>query len=237
MTDRAPEYINVVPEFELFQFEMPDADWLRVRRNVPELSEPCRARIDRLITMFRAFESSEREEPDGKTKDAIEAAHGLARALSERLAALRTDKKAIDAMLRAGRRARLAEGERPWSQRPRLTARRSEFMPASPAQSEDRLVEIFNAVAQLVPWLGLAASTVPRRPTHSRGNLDWLVERLAEVADEHGVRVTRSEKDKRFERFVRDIVYLAGPEIGDGSVDEALKASIKKRAKGKQKLR
>jgi hypothetical protein len=216
-----------VGELAEFQVEMSDDEWRTVRGPL-DLPESDRSRIGQLVGFYLFLVDERRDKPNAKTREQIEKAYHAAGALRERLNAFdqRTietlicglwDSSKVDA-LNAEDGARLLLGP---------GARR--YVRESLAQALQTLKRLSDGVALLEVWLGSRASGIERRPTRSRQNLEWLVEALDGIARERGTPISRSYKS-RSRDFIVSVASIADPGIGQGSVDEAMKAVIKKRA-------
>jgi hypothetical protein len=95
-------------------------------------------------------------------------------------------------------------------------------------QNDERLRELAAAVSELETRLSTARDEIQSLPTRDRRNLDRLVAGLDAVLLEYtGRGMSRSNKTGKDSRpFVAEVIRIADPKIGPGSVDEATKAAI-----------
>ncbi len=200
---------------DLTKFQMSDDEWRRATAPVA-LPECARGEIDWAIGLFRTFERAARDRHPQQTKTSIAGAQKRARALLEAFKAL--DEEAIQTMIL-----------------PKLGDSHPFHSPSHPMPMIEQLGAIMVAIESLNTWLDAALKRVNRKPTRNSENLVWLVERLDSILERHtGGGVTRSYKSKTRE-FVDNVVCIADPDTGPGSVDEAIKAVVKKRS-GKQRI-
>jgi hypothetical protein len=212
---------------DAFQFEMlSDDEWRKVRAPL-DLQDSYRPRIGKLVVWYRFKEGVGRDAPNAKTREDFEKAREAARVLRQRLEAF--DQPTIEMLIWGAWEedkfdALNAEDAARWfgpGPRPHV------LESAQPLQMLNRLL---GDLPQLESLLGSRASEIKRRPTRSRRNLDRLVQALDVIVHEQRTGITRSVKSN-WRLFVDNVVCVADPHIGPGSVDEAMKAVIKKRPK------
>jgi hypothetical protein len=96
------------------------------------------------------------------------------------------------------------------------------------AQDWPMLNRLLCDLPQLESLLALRAGEIEHRRTRSRRNLELLVEALDVIAREREAPLSRSYKSCHLRDFIVSVVSIADPD-GRGSIDEAMKAVIRKR--------
>jgi len=117
---------------------------------------------------------------------------------------------------------------------------------AGPHQSEDmpssvqsitgldgqrRYLQVLDVVQRLPEWLRVAARRVKadKRGPKTR-NVYWLVGNLDGIRSHFtGKKITRSYKDDASKQYITYVCRIADPDIGDGTIEKAMKDRIKRR--------
>jgi hypothetical protein len=234
------------------RFRLTDEQWSEVARlsEIPEGEDDARHHIETTIGMFRQFEASDLDRmTPARIREELEALAVLAEDLNSRLNKLVQEQDAYNAMTGT---ASL------YSPLDRLTdfagPHQSEHLPSS-VQSmtgpdgQQRLLQVLDAVLRLPKWLLVAAHRVgshrirrhaglplpgkPRKadkPGPKAGSVYWLVGNLDGIREQFtGKKITRSYKDAASKKYITYVCRIADPDIGDGTVDMAMKDRIKKR--------
>lgn len=199
------------------KFQMSDDEWRRANAPV-RLPECARGEIDWAIGLFRTFQRAARARDPQGTKKSLARVQKRTRALLKTFDAL--DQESIQTMLLPS---------------PKEAASKPFHSPSHLPAMIERLEALRGEIKSLDTWLDAALKRVSRKPTRSSDNLVWLVGRLDGILRRHRESgVTRSYKNKTTVEFVDNVVCIADPDIGPGSVEEAIKAVVKKRS-GKQR--
>ena len=215
MTARKSTTGQVTPLSPYFgEFDEIDRRIQDIQRRLTEIetSRAAAAQIAEAIMWFRLCEDSDHAYQPQSTKDALEQAQKLGKAFVAAVDAF--DGQAVAALLAA---RRSPSGSHP-ALYPTALLREIEVMKGK--------------IDQFTVWVDAAVEGIPPKPTRDASNLKWFVERFDNILTRHGpVRLSRSNKGKTNGLlFVAEVVNIAFPGVfRPGSIDEAVKAAIRKR--------
>jgi hypothetical protein len=96
-----------------------------------------------------------------------------------------------------------------------------------------RALQILDAVLRLPKWLLVAAHRVEADKRGPKaGNVYWLVGNLDGIRKQFtGKKITRSYKDDASKKYITYVCRIADRDIGDGTIDMAMKDRIKRRGR------
>ena len=216
------------------RFRLTDEQWSEVAKlsEIPEGEHDARHHIETTIGIFRQFQASDLDRmTPAKIREEFEALAVLAQDLDSRLSKLVEERDAYNAMTGT---ASL------YSPLDRLTdfagPHQSEHMPSS-VQSitgldgQRRYLQVLDMVQRLPEWLRVAAQRVEADKRGPKtGSVYWLVGNLDGIRERHTAKkITRSYKDDASKKYITYVCRIADPDIGDGTIEKAMKDRIKRR--------
>ena len=216
------------------RFPLTDEQWRKTAElsGIPEGERDARKDIETTIGLFRQFQASDLDRVTrARIREELEVLGVLAQDLNIRLGKLIKERDAYNAMTGT---AIL------YSPLDRLTdfagPHQSEDMPSS-VQSitgldgQRRYLQVLDVVQRLPEWLRVAARRVKadKRGPKTR-NVYWLVGNLDGIRSHFtGKKITRSYKDDASKQYITYVCRIADPDIGDGTIEKAMKDRIKRR--------
>jgi hypothetical protein len=185
------------------RFPLTDEQWRETAKlsGIPEGKDDARQEIETRIGMFRESQASDLDRVTAATiREELEALAERARDLSDRLERLVEVPNAYTALTMQ------LDGQR------------------------RRLSQALDTLLGLPGWLLAAKYAVEAdKPGPKAGSVYWLVGNLDGIRKQFtGKKITRSYKDLSKE-FITYVCRIADPDIGDGTIDKAMKARIKRR--------
>ena len=216
------------------RFRLTDEQWSEVAKlsEIPEGEHDARHHIETTIGIFRQFQASDLDRmTPAKIREEFEALAVLAQDLDSRLSNLAEERDAYNAMTCTAS---------VYSPLDRLTdfagSHQSEHLPSSVQDitgldGRRRLLQVLDALLRLPKWLLVAAHRVQAAKRGPKAeNVYWLVGNLDGVREQFtSKKITRSYKDNLSKEYITYVCRLADPEIGDGTIERAMKHRIKRR--------
>jgi hypothetical protein len=219
-------------------FRLTEEQWKETAKlsGIPEGADEARHHIEKTIGMFRQFQAGDLGQvPSAKIREELEALADAAQDLHDRLSKLVEVRGAYTALTGA------PSLYSPYSPLDRLTdfagPHQSEHLPAS-VQSmmgldgQRRLSQVLDVLLRLPKWLLVAKyrGVEAKRRGPKAQNVYWLVGNLDGIREHFtGKKITRSYKDDASKKYITYVCRIADPDIGDGTIDKAMKARIKRR--------
>jgi hypothetical protein len=216
------------------RFPLTDEQWRKTATlsGIPEGADEARHYIETTIGIFRQFQASDLDRmTPAKIREELEALAVLAQDFDSRLSKLVEERDAYNALTGT---ASL------YSPLDRLTdfagPHQSEHLPSS-VQSmtgldgQRRLLQVLDVVLRLPKWLLVAAHRVEADKRGPKaGSVYWLVGNLDGIREQCvGKKITRSYKDDASKKYITYVCRIADPDIGDGTIEKAMKDRIKRR--------
>jgi hypothetical protein len=215
-----------------------DEQWKEVAKlsGIPETVEEARHHIETTIGIFRQFQAGDLGQvPSAKIREELEALADAAKDLHDRLSKLVEVRGAYTALTSA------PSLYSPYSPLDRLTdftgSHQSEHLPSS-VQSmmgldgQRRLSQVLDVLLRLPKWLLVAAHRVKAKRGPKAGNVYSLVGNLDGIREHFtGKKITRSYKDDVSKKYITYVCRIADPDIGDGTIEQAMKDRIKRRGR------
>jgi hypothetical protein len=204
------------------RFPLTDEQWKKVAElsgipegasGVPEGADDARHDIETRIGIFRESQASDLDRvTPAEIRKQLEALAKLAHDLYSGFSKLVDEPDAYTA----------------------LTGKPDERRRSSQVLDARRLRQVLDVLSYL-DWLLSAA--LGRVEGGKRGpnaqNVYWLVGNLDGIREHFtGKKITRSYKDDGSKNYITYVCRIADPDIGDGTIDKAMKARIKKRRVG-----
>jgi hypothetical protein len=220
------------------RFPLTDEQWKEAAKlsGIPETAEEARHDIETTIGIFRQFQAGDLGQvPSAKIREELDALADAATDLHDRLSKLAKVRDAYTALTGA------PSLHSPYSPLDRLTdfagPHQSEHLPSS-VQSmrgldgQRRLSQVLDVLLRLPKWLLVAkhrgVAAAKRGPKAE--NVYWLVGNLDGIRKQFtGKKITRSYKDDLSKGYITYVCRIADPDIGDGTIDKAMRARIKRR--------
>ena len=194
------------------RFRLTDEQWSEVAKlsEIPEGEHDARHHIETTIGIFRQFQASDLDRvTPPEIRKQVEALAKLAHDLYSGFSKLVDEPDAYTA----------------------LTGKPDERKRSSQVLDARRLRQVLDVLSYL-DWLLSAASG--RVEGSKRGpkaqNVYWLVGNLDGIREQFTrQKITRSYKDDLSKGYITYVCRIADPDIGDGTIDKAMKARIKRR--------
>jgi hypothetical protein len=215
-----------------------DEQWKEAAKlsGIPETAEEARHHIETTIGIFRQLQAGDLGQvPSAKTREELEALADAAKDLHDRLSKLAKVRDAYTALTGA------PSLHSPYSPLDRLTdfagPHQSEHLPSS-VQSmmrldgQRRLSQVLDVLLRLPKWLLVAKyrGVEAKRRGPMAQNVYWLVGNLDGIREHFtGKKITRSYKDDASKKYITYVCRIADPDIGDGTIEKAMKDRIKRR--------
>jgi hypothetical protein len=186
------------------RFPLTDEQWREIAKlwGIPEGEDDARQYIETTIGMFRESQASDLDRVTAATiREELEASAERAQDLYGRLSKLVEAPNAYTALTGG------------------LDGRR-------------RLSQVLDVLLHLPKWLLVAADR--RVEADKRGpkaaNVYWLVGNLDGIREQFtGEKITRSYKDHASKKYITYVCKIADPDIGDGTIERAMKDRIRRR--------
>jgi hypothetical protein len=220
------------------RFPLTDDQWRKTAKlsGIPEGADEARHHIEKTIGMFRQFQAGDLSQvPSAKIREELEALADAATDLHDRLSKLAKVRAAYTALTGA------PSLHSPYSPLDRLTdfagPHQSEHLPSS-VQSmmgldgQRRLSQVLDVLLRLPKWLLVAKyrGVEAKRRGPQAKNIYWLVGNLDGIREHFtGKKITRSYKDDASKKYITYVCRIADPDIGDGTIEKAMKDRIKRR--------
>jgi len=191
------------------RFPLTDEQWEIIVKlsGIPKKAEEARHHIETTIGIFRQFQAGDLDQvSSAKIREELESLADAAQNLHDRL----TDF--------AG-------------------PHQSEHLPSS-VQSmmgldgQRRLSQVLDVLLRLPKWLLVAKyrGVEAKKGGPQAGNVYWLVGNLDGIREQFtGKKITRSYKDDLSKKYITYVCRIADPDIGDGTIDKAMRSRIKRR--------
>lgn len=205
-----------------------DDQWREIAKlsGIQEGADDARRHIETALGMFRQFRATDLDRmTSAKIGEELGSLADIARDLDSRLNKLIEERDAFTALTGAPNL---------YSPLDRLTdlagPRQSEHLPSS-LEGQRRLSQVLDVLLRLPKWLLVAVDRVKADKRGPKaGNVYWLVGNLDGIREQFtGKKITRSYKDDDVSRkYITYVCKIADPDIGDGTIDNAMKDRIKK---------
>jgi hypothetical protein len=218
------------------RFPLTDEQWEIIVKlsGIPETAEEARHHIETTIGIFRQFQAGDLGQvPSAKIREELEALADAAKDLHDRLSKLVEVRGAYTALTGA---PSLHSPYSPLDRLPDFAGPHQSEHLSSSVQSmtgldgQRRLLQVLDVVRRLPKWLLVAAHRVEAKRGPKAGNVYWLVGNLDGIRKQFtGKRITRSYKDDGSKNYISYVCRIADPDIGDGTIDKAMKSRIKRR--------
>jgi hypothetical protein len=215
-----------------------DEQWKEAAKllGIPETAEEARLDIETTIGIFRQFQAGDLGQvPSAKIREELGALADAASDLHDRLSKLAKVRDAYTALTGA------PSLHSPYSPLDRLPdfagPHQSEHLPSS-VQSmmgldgQRRLSQVLDVLLRLPKWLLVAKyrGVEAKRRGPRAQNVYWLVGNLDGIRERFtGKKITRSYKDGASKKYITYVCRIADPDIGDGTIEQAMKDRIKRR--------
>jgi len=220
------------------RFPLTDEQWEIIVKlsGIPKKAEEARHHIETTIGIFRQFQAGDLDQvSSAKIREELESLADAAQNLHDRLSKLAKVRDAYTALTGA------PSLHSPYSPLDRLTdfagPHQSEHLPSS-VQSmmgldgQRRLSQVLDVLLRLPKWLLVAKyrGVEAKKGGPQAGNVYWLVGNLDGIREQFtGKKITRSYKDDLSKKYITYVCRIADPDIGDGTIDKAMRSRIKRR--------
>ena len=192
------------------RFPLTDEQWRKTAElsGIPEGADEARRHIETTIGMFRESQASDLDRvTPAEIRKQLKAQANLAHDLYSGFSKLVDEPDAYTA----------------------LTGKLDERRRSSDILDARRLSEALDVLSYL-DWLLSAARVEGGKRGPKAKDIYWLVGNLDGIREHHtGKKITRSYKDDASKKYITYVCRIADPDIGDGTIEKAMKARIKRR--------